>query len=205
MDDVLVLSSVLAKDAALLRSVQPHQLHAPTPCSEYDVTQLVRHATGWLQEFAAGAQGREFTADPEAYAGQDPAADFEQAAADVVAGWQRHGTDRTVRFASMELPGSTVLAITVGEYVTHGGDLAIALDAPVPFSEDELQLALTRAHQTLLPQYRGEGRSFGPEVPAPADAPTFERLMAFMGRRIPAGGPSQPSGREARISATLGR
>jgi uncharacterized protein (TIGR03086 family) len=186
MDDIDVLAGILAKDTALVRAVRDDQLRAPTPCSEFDVERLVRHATGWLQQFAAGANGRELATDPEAYVGRDPAGDFERAAAEVVEGWRVHGLDRQVRFASMDLPGPAVLAITVMEYVTHGGDLAVALGAPAPFSDEELTLALERARQTLLPEYRGEGQSFGPEVPVPDDAPAFQRLMAFMGRRVPA-------------------
>lgn len=65
--------------------------HLPTPCDRFDVSQLVKHATGWLQEFAEGAHGRPFAADPEAYDEPDPAADFEVAAGEVVRGWELHG------------------------------------------------------------------------------------------------------------------
>ena len=136
MDDVDVLAAVLAEDLALIRGVRADQLRAPTPCGTYDVEQLVRHATGWLQEFAAGANGREPGGDPESYRGDDPAVDFERASAEVVEGWRVHGTDRPVRFAESELPGSVVLAITLMEYATHGGDLALALGVPVPFTEE---------------------------------------------------------------------
>jgi uncharacterized protein (TIGR03086 family) len=185
MEDIRLLASILAKNSALIRSVRADEWHAPTPCEGFDVAQLVKHATGWLQELAAGAQGRPFTGDPEAYDGSDPVADFDEAAAQVIRGWQRFGIDRPVTFDSMELPGSVVLAITVLEYVTHGGDLTLALAREMPFTEEELVLALTRAHERLLPEYRGEGQRFGPEVPVPDHAPTFHRLMGFMGRAVP--------------------
>lgn len=60
--------------------------------------------------------------------------------------------DRPVTFDSTETPGSKVLAITVLEYVTHGGDLTVALAREMPFTEEELHLAPTRAHETRLPE-----------------------------------------------------
>lgn len=56
MSDIDVLESVLAKDTALLATVRPQQLSAPTPCPEYDVQALVNHIVGWLQVFAAAAR-----------------------------------------------------------------------------------------------------------------------------------------------------
>ena len=39
------------------------------------------------------------------------------------------------------------------------------------------------AQQVLRPEHR-DGSSFGPEIAVDDRAPTFERLMAFMGRAV---------------------
>ena len=182
MDDVEVLAGVLAKDAALLAGVRAEQLAAPTPCPEYNVQALVNHLVGWLPVFAA-ATGRTFEGDPAAFVSTEPVAEFQAAAAELVAGWRSGGVDRAVRMTGGELPGQMVLAMTLMEYVTHGCDLASATGQPVPFDDEELTLTLQRARATLPDQYRGEDKAFGPAIDVPEDAPVLHRLLGFMGRR----------------------
>ncbi|MGH3972486.1 MAG: TIGR03086 family metal-binding protein [Pseudonocardiaceae bacterium] len=183
MSDVDVLESVLAKDAKLLAAVRPEQLSAPTPCPDYDVEALVNHIIGWLRVFAASASGRIVDDDPAGFVSTDPVADFESAAAELIAGWRAGGVDRTVRLIGADLPAQMVLAMTLMEYVTHGCDLAKAIDQTVPFSDDELAITLERAHATLPDQYRGEGKTFGNVIEVAHEAPVLDRLMGFMGRR----------------------
>jgi uncharacterized protein (TIGR03086 family) len=183
MSDVEVLENVLAKDAALLAAVQPGQLAAPTPCPDYDVQALVNHILGWLQVFAAAADGRVLESDPAAFVSVAPVVDFEAAAAQLVAGGRSGGVDRAVRLTGAELSGQMVLAMTLMEYVTHGCDLAAATGQAVPFSDEELVVTLERARATLPDQYRGVGMPFGPAIDVPADASALSRLLGFMGRQ----------------------
>ncbi|HEU0132083.1 MAG TPA: TIGR03086 family metal-binding protein [Mycobacteriales bacterium] len=182
MSDVDVLEGVLDKGATLIENVRPEQHGDPTPCPEYDVKTLVFHMVGWLRAFAEGANGRTFEGDPNAYASDDPAGDFRAAAAECVRGWREHGTDRTVKLSSMELPAANVLGMTLMEYVTHGLDLARATGQEPPFTDDELAVTYDRAVATLPDQYRGEGMPFAHAVPVPDDAPVRDRLLGFMGR-----------------------
>jgi uncharacterized protein (TIGR03086 family) len=185
VSDIDALESVLVKDRALLAGVRPEQLSAPTPCPEYDVQALINHVVGWLQVFAAAANGRTYSGDPTevAAASADPVSDFGSAAAELVAGWRARGIDRTVRLTGPELPAQMVLSMTLMEYVTHGWDLAAATGQQVPFSGDELELTLERARATLPDQYRGEGMAFGTAIAVAEDAPALDRLLGFMGRR----------------------
>jgi len=183
MGDVDVLDRVLVKDAALLAGVRPEQLATPTPCPQYNVQALVNHLVGWLQVFAAAATGRTFDGDPAAFVSTEPVAEFQAAAAELVAGWRSGGVDRAVRMTGAELPGQMVLAMTLMEYVTHGCDLASATGQPVPFNDEELALTLQRARATLPDQYRGDDKAFGLAIDVPEDAPVLHRLLGFMGRR----------------------
>lgn len=182
MSDVDVLESVLAKDARLVENVSPDQLDAPTPtCPGYGVRGLLDHMTGWVRTFADGANGREPTEDPSAYTTDDHTAEFRKAADDLVAGWHTHGTDRTVRFGTNDLPAANVLGMTLMEYVTHGLDLAIATGQDVPFSDEELETTLAHGKANLRDEYRGD--AFAPAIEVPDDAPVVDRLLGFMGRR----------------------
>jgi len=184
MTDVDTLEAVLAKDASLLEAVRVDQRAAPTSCPDYDVEALVNHILGWLRVFAAAANGSAVEGDPDAYRSEEPVAEFQKSAAELIAGWRTGGVDRSVRMTGAELPGQMVLDMALMEYVTHGCDVARATAQAVPFSDEELALTLDRARATLPDQYRGEGKSFGTAIDVPADAPALDQLLGFMGRRV---------------------
>ena len=183
MGDIDVLESVLLKEQRLVGNVRPDQLDDPTPCPEYDVRTLLNHIIGWMRSFAAGANERSFDEDVSAFSTDDYAGEFKAAADDLVTGWRLHGMDRTVRFATSEMPAAPVLGMTLMEYVTHGCDLAIATGQEVPFSDAELETTLARARENLPESFRGEGKAFGHIVDVPDDAPALDRLLGFLGRR----------------------
>jgi len=183
MDDVDVLESILTKDVLLVEAVAPTQLARPTRCPQWDVTALLDHMTGWLQVFAAGAEGRLHKGDADAFTTEDPAGDFRAAAAETVTGWRTGGVERMVRFTGAELPGQMVLSMALMEYVAHGCDLAAATGQVVPFGDAELALALARGEETLPAEYRGPGKPFGDRIEVSASAPVLDRFLGFLGRQ----------------------
>lgn len=183
MTEIELLDVVLAKTADVIEVVRPDQRSLPTPCPGYDVTALIDHLVGWVQVFEAGCHGRSHDGDPAAYrAGPDPAGDFRAASASLVAGWRDLGFDRQVRVSSGEMAGEMVFNMTLMEYLTHGWDLAVGTDQPVPYTEEEAVATLARAETTLPPEYRGEGMPFGHIVAVDADASAVDRLVGFLGR-----------------------
>jgi uncharacterized protein (TIGR03086 family) len=185
MDDLDTMASILEKTAVLVEGTDGRQWEQPTPCAEFDVRALLAHIVGWSHVFAAAASGQAFDGDPSTYVVSGASAsDFRSAVNGIVDGWRTHGTDRTVRLVSGEMPGEMVFNMTMMEYLTHGWDLATATGQAIPFTDDEAEATLRRARRTLQPQFRGD--SIGPEVEVPASAPAIERLAGFMGRR-PAG------------------
>jgi uncharacterized protein (TIGR03086 family) len=185
MDEISLLASIMDKTGAVIAAAGGDQGSRPTPCPDYDVATLIDHIVGWAQAFEAGANGRVFDGDPTQYrAGDDPAGDFRAAADGIVAAWRDHGIDRKVRAASGggEVDGRMAFDMALMEYLTHGWDLAVATDQPVPYTEAEAAAVLARAEVTLPPQYRGEGMPFGDAVDVPDHAPAIDRLVAFLGR-----------------------
>ncbi len=183
MHDLDVLESVLAKDQTIIDSIQPDQLHSPTPCPDFDVARLVNHIISGLQRFAAGVNGSSFTGDPDSFIGDSPSRDYRNAADGLLAGWNQCGMDRTVHLGNADLSGKIVMARALTEYLTHGCDLAIALGREVPFSDEEITVVFERASATLGEEYRGEGKPFGPIIDVPWSAPVLDRFLGFMGRK----------------------
>ena len=181
MSDIDVLEGVLAKLEGLVAGVRPDQLDAPTPCPNFDVKALDDHIVGLLGNFALGAQGH-----PVPDVGtDDPGQAVHVRSEQILDGWRRHGTDREVSVmgSGPGMPGAAVLGMTIMEYVAHGSDLAMATGQPIPFTDDELGVALARGEATLRDDYRGD--AFGPRLDVSADAPVRDRFLAFMGRKAP--------------------
>ncbi len=183
-DDIDLLESVLDKTAGLVANVSTADHDAQTPCPDYDVRALVNHINGWVQMFAAAANGETFQGDPTAHeAGDDAGAEFRAAADQIVAGWRKHGLDREVSMLGGQQPAQMVLNMTLMEYLAHGWDLAVATDQPIPYSDDEAAAVLERAEKTLPAQYRGGDHPFGEIVEVPDSASAVDRFVGFMGRR----------------------
>ena len=168
-----LLESVLAEAEATIRAVGPGQGRRPTPCSDLDVAPLTDHVVGWAASFAGRLTDGADIGDPNEYrVGPNPAAEFHQAAQRIV------GSYRQMTEQSQNLP----VGFLVMEFLTHGWDLATAIDRPVSYSDEAAELALKTGRMMLKPEYRGPDKAFGPEVPVPDSARAVDRLVAFMGR-----------------------
>jgi uncharacterized protein (TIGR03086 family) len=184
-----LLGAVLTDLAAVVGSTAPAQLHAPTPCTRFDVAQLRHHVVGWLDLFAAGF------ADPR---GQAPAGieddvhldqTPEEAAAAVRAAAERldravraGATDRPLRLGDSAMPGDMALSMILWEYQVHGWDLARATGqewAPPAAAAEE---SLAFAPAMLTDDYQGPGKAFEARVPVPDSAPALDRLLGLSGR-----------------------
>ncbi len=175
MDDAQIdlLSGVLRQTEDVIVGVDPSQRHDPTPCADYDVGRLVDHVVGWARSFAASLSGAEPEGDPDDYrAGGEPAAEFHAAAGAIIAAYRAGGA------TSEQLPSG----IVVSEFLTHGWDLARATGQEMAVDASAAEFALASARSMLLPEYRGPGKSFGPEIPVEDSAPAIERLVGFVGR-----------------------
>lgn len=165
-------------------------LDGPTPCAGFDLGSLQRHVLAWLQFFAAAVNdpdGATNRPDPETWElapGQDPAAMVHRAAADLGAAIDAGVAHRTVVMSQARMAGDGVLAMALGEYAVHGWDLAVATGRPWSVADDAADAALGFLATTVTPEFRGpDSGFFDAEVPAPAKAGAFERLLCFAGRR----------------------
>jgi len=183
MQEIELLSGVLTGTGAIIEGIGDDQWELPTPCPDHDVGSLVDHVLGWVQVFAAAAEGGAYEGDPDGHQRDaDPASEFRASAERVLAGWREHGLDRQVRLTGGEMPGPMAFNMTVMEYMGHGWDLATATGQSMPWSDAQAASALARAEATLPPQYRGEGMPFDHAVAVPDTAPTIDRLAGFLGR-----------------------
>jgi uncharacterized protein (TIGR03086 family) len=170
--DVANLASAVEVTEGIVAGVRAEQAHLPTPCTKYEVTQLLDHLVGFSSQFADKANGVTPPADPATtVAGDDPQATYHDAGARLVAGY-RGGAEGD----------ATPLGIVLVETITHGWDLATATGQPTPYTEASITAALDTSRGMLSPEYRGDGKPFADEVEVSSSAPALDRLVGFMGR-----------------------
>jgi len=180
------LRRVLDDLAAVVAAVQPSQLHAPTPCRDFDVEQLRTHIVGWLTTFTEGYADPGGQAPRASLDGYEPPKDPVGAVRDATATLDRAlrdgAAERPLRLGEAEMPGDVALGMILGEYVVHGWDLARATGQPWAPPAAAVERALADLSGMLTPDFQGEGKSFGLSVPVTDDASPLERLLGLSGR-----------------------
>lgn len=182
MSDAFVddLARVLDEYGRMVATIQADQWDAPTPCTEWNVRDLVDHVIGGNLRFAAALREDE----PRTVDRANMVRAFRAAGADVLAGFRLPGAlDKTVDLSFAQVPGSVALHFRTTDCIVHGWDLARAIGETPDFPADvvERELDFTRP---ALAGFPPENRPVGPEQPCADDAPVLDRLAALMGRTV---------------------
>jgi uncharacterized protein (TIGR03086 family) len=184
------LAAALDDLARVVRDITPEQHPRPTPCAGLDVQALRRHLLGWLSLFdaaltdPAGTDRPDPAGHPEPASPADAAAQVDRLAATVHDAVAAGVAEATVDVPALggAYPGSLVLGMLLTEVLGHGWDLARATGQTWEPDPATSERALTVLRQIVLPEYRGDGLPFGPEVTVPGDASALDRFVAFTGR-----------------------
>ena len=182
------LAEALELSGRLVAGVEPDQWERATPCTEWNVRQLVDHLVVGQQLFARVLGGEPFeqaVAAVRAVDGSlrnDPAASYDASARELLAAFDDPGVlERLVRVPFGTVPGALALHLRIVECLVHGWDLATALGLPFdpPAALVEREIAVTGP---LLGQVPPERHVFAPSRPPAESAPPIERLVAMLGR-----------------------
>ena len=158
-------------------TIRPADRSRPTPCTQWNVGQLLNHAYWSLDAMTRLVEGSDVdwgAIDPDRAAGE-----FEPLLARIPRAWRRPGMwQGTYAFVTGPSPAAVVANITLLELSVHGWDAARAVgrDAGI---DGELAAAVDGwARQAVTDR----GDNFAPEVPVGGDADATARLVAFLGR-----------------------
>jgi uncharacterized protein (TIGR03086 family) len=158
----------------VVSAARPEDAGLPTPCRSWTLQQVIDHVVLDLGQFTVAATGG--TMDYSAEASTVAPADW----ADRV-----HADAETLLAAWRDADDHRALDLQVPELTLHSWDIAQAAAPDLDLDPDLAERSLTIMSGMLVPEYRGaesDGKFFGPEQPAPADASAYERLAAFSGR-----------------------
>jgi uncharacterized protein (TIGR03086 family) len=180
-NELHMLERALDQTGALIEHVRPEQPEQPTPCSEWNVRQLVNHIVHDVQSFKGQVEGKPYQQRTDDVLGADWSATYRTAADELLVAWRQPGAiERQIKLPFGEFPATWQAGQHITDLVVHAWDVGRATDQPVSVDDDLVQYALDWGRENLKPQFRGQ--AFGAEVHVAGEAPVYDRLVGFFGR-----------------------
>lgn len=170
-DNATLLVQAIDQANAVIAVIPPGKDHAPTPCDDFDVVQLVQHMIVIADRVAAAV----------APASARSSVSWEQARAQLRPLLADAAPDRVVDLPFGRMPLDAALGVYVGEFVTHSWDLAVAIGRGDRLSDDLGAQALAMV-MARIPESPRAHAPFKDVVPVPGDAPVYDHLAGWMGR-----------------------
>jgi uncharacterized protein (TIGR03086 family) len=188
VDPIMALDASAARVVAVVGQVHRSQWSQATPCTDWNVRELVGHLIATMQGHVDLLHGSPASAlsrwlERQARAGGDDVMTATaDAATSVRAAFTEPGAlDRPVHHLIGDVSGSRLLQIRVTENVVHGWDLATALGIPATIddalAEHVYEYLAPRAETLAATGFYAQPK----RIPA-ADASVQERLLAVVGR-----------------------
>ena len=184
------LATLLAVAGDLVAGVRLDQWKDPTPCTDWNVRELVGHVVIGDRLYPALLRGEAppppRARDPKSndVLGDDPAGVHREGARELIAALSRPGVlEQIVQIPMGSVPGVAAAHMRSTEAIVHGWDLAQATGQEPRFPDGIVQrvLEFTRDKLADVPPDRSP---FGPAQPAPAGAPPIVELVALLGRPV---------------------
>jgi uncharacterized protein (TIGR03086 family) len=184
MDEAAALEQALASTARMVDGIGTDQWENSTPCSKWNVRQLVTHTVGVMANFAAGAANQPMAGDPDDFdLGDDPAATMVRVSAENVAAWKERGElESTVSLGDNEFPGMVGISINMLDAYVHGWDIAKATGQDISLDE-EMCASLLGFSKQVIPEAPREGDNFHAVVATVDGAGSAAELLGYLGRR----------------------
>lgn len=161
--------------------------HLPTPCAEWDVTQVLQHAAGDQLAYASRLTGGPGPAyDPFAPSGRlddGPAELLEPAltgCADAFAAVDPSTAEVPVPLPPFMLPAKLAVEAAALDAGIHAWDIAVATGQPSALTPS-LALALRPVADALVEPLRGF--AYGPAIEPASAADEVTSLLNYLGRR----------------------
>ncbi|PRB67140.1 TIGR03086 family metal-binding protein [Arthrobacter sp. MYb213] len=177
------LSDAFVAVQALLDELAPEKFSLPTPCTEWDVRELVAHLVGMNLVFAALLTGQTPPSRDVEVLGHDPSLAFRTSADALLKSFERPAVlEQSFHTPLGSATGQERLEIRMYDLLAHAWDLSQAtgvqlanLDELAEHSLDYVQAQLSRQSRT--------GRFAQPQ-PVSKQSRALDRLAAFLGRKV---------------------
>jgi uncharacterized protein (TIGR03086 family) len=183
-DPVNQLSAALECTGKVIDAVGADQWKLPTPCTDWNVTELVAHLASGNARFEAALRHQDPADDRTVDA--DPVSTYKRSIPRLLDAFRAPGAmDEPVTVPFGTVPGAVAANLRLTEVLVHGWDLAQATDQPTSVFPEDLAQAALAFSQGALGAISPDRRLFAPPQPVADDAPTIDRLAACLGRPVP--------------------
>jgi uncharacterized protein (TIGR03086 family) len=171
--------------AKVISQITRAQLGLPTPCTDWDVKDVIAHIVTGQRRFAAKLSGELEPDEGGDVIGDHPAADFRASLAALNGVFDQPGfLDRTIPTPFGEGPAAQFISIRTAELTLHAWDLAAATAQSRVFDHEVVAFASAAMHTRPIP--RSLTGPFAPEQALRGGILTdADLLAAFAGRKIP--------------------
>ena len=174
--------AVAVADSAIA-GVRPDQWSDPTPCTDWNVRQLLNHIVGGTKMFLSMQTGGGPVDRSADHLGDDPLGSWRGAVAELRAAFAEDGAlERTVTTPFGEGPGLVLVTMRVNEMMVHGWDVAKATGQSTDL-DPELAAQCLDDFRRLRASGRGSGM-FAEVQEAPPGATVADQLAAVTGRTV---------------------
>lgn len=172
----------LTATGRIVAAIKPDQLHASTPCDDYDVDGLLQHLIGgnfWVAPLVDGKTIEQVGNTLERAFDRD---EYQASADEADAAFSSPGAmERPVAVSYGPVPAEVYAGHRFIDVLIHGWDLAKATGQDTALDPELVEACWT----VISPQMellKGSGM-FGSEVAVPDDADGQTKLLAVLGRR----------------------
>jgi uncharacterized protein (TIGR03086 family) len=165
--------------------IRTEQLEGPTPCSSFNVADVLGHMAGLASAYAPAFRG-DPPPDPGTVTPEDDdlLARFQGAMSALLDAVQSPGAlDRTIDTPFGAMPGAVFARLVAFDGLVHGWDLATSTGQAWDPPAEVVAEVDGFARQAITEEMR-DGDTFAPAQDAPADAAPLVHLIAFSGRTI---------------------
>jgi len=181
------LTAAADEAARIVAGTSPDQFGQPSPCTEWDVKELLNHLVLWTsysferrarsEQVGEDLSARDFANEPNYAASYRAQLDRALAAWAPDAVWESE-----IDTGNGSTPAPAVAEMILMEMVLHGWDLASATgqEFSIPDEVAETVAAAVAGSAEMYRQYGG----FAAETKAGADASPLERALALSGRPV---------------------
>ena len=163
----------------VIDGVTSDQFDLPTPCSEWNVRQLLTHLIG------GNLRTSGHPPEPDVdIVGLDPAARYATASAMAIEAFEAPGgLVRDYQLSMGRVPGPQAIRNRISDQLAHAWDLARATGQPTDRDPElyEAALELSRQRFAATP---GPTGLFADEQAPQAEAGASDRFVAFLGRQV---------------------
>jgi len=171
----------LADTGTIVNNIGGHQLSAPTPCDDYDVSGLLTHLIGGNYWVPPLVEGRTIEEVGDSLDRDFGPADYDDSARQADAAFSSEGAmDAPVAVSYGPVPGSVYAGHRFLDVLIHGWDLAKATGQDTAL-DPELVDACWEVITPQMDLLKSSGM-FGDEIAVPDDADPQTKLLAVLGR-----------------------